>query len=507
MQSSTRVAINTSVQYARTIISVIITLYTSRIILANLGVDDYGIYSLVGGVIALLAFIQNNLAQTTQRYLSYYQGRKDLQMQIKIFNNSICTQWCISLVLCLLLLSLTGVVFSHLLNISPERIQSAKWVYWMMICSLFFNMQSSPYLATLIAHENIVYSSIVQIIDAIIKLPIAFSLIWISQNKLEWYSFMSFTIVLLNFFFYYVYCKRKYAECRNFSLKSFDLPLSKEMLAFMGWGVYSTGCIAGRTQGTAILLNRFFGTAMNAAYGIAGQVSGQMSFLSNALTTAMRPQIIKAEGAGERKKMFRLSEISCKFSFLLLSIVSIPAIIYMPTILNLWLKEVPEYTDMFCRFILIANQIDLLTLNLGTANHAIGNIKMYTIQISSIKIITLPVIYIALKLQADPMIVMIIYVTFEFICAVTRVWFLHKDVQLSITQFIQNVFIPVLPIVILNSIVCWGLSKVLPGILFLVTGVVSLLFTCLCTYAIGLKADEKAIIDSMLVRILNKIRK
>ena len=170
--------------------------------MANLGVNDYGIYSLIGGVVALLAFIQNNLSRTIQRYLSFYQGKNDLFMVVKIFNNSVTTQLIIAIVLCGTLALMTDIVFVYLVNISPDRLVSAKYVYWLMLGSLFFNLLSTPYLAALIARENMVYSSIIQIIDSILKIPVALSLIWISSNKLEWYSFLSFCIVILNYFCY-----------------------------------------------------------------------------------------------------------------------------------------------------------------------------------------------------------------------------------------------------------------------------------------------------------------
>lgn len=504
MRASTRVAVNTSVQYVRTFVSVIITLYTSRVVLANLGIEDYGIYSLIGGVVALLSFIQNNLSRTTQRYLSYYQGKEDNKMLIKIFNNSLCTQLGISIGLCGILAAITNPVFACI-NIPVEKIESAKWVYWLMVGSLFMNMQSTPYLAALIARENIVYSSVVQIVDAVLKIPIALSLIWISENKLEWYSAMSFLVIALNYFFYYIYCRVRYDECKHFSFNSFDWGLSKEMLSFMGWSVYGTGCVIGRTQGTAILLNKYFGTSINAAFGISNQVSGQINFLANALTTAINPQIIKAEGAGDRKKMFRLSEISCKFSFLLMSMISIPIVIYMPTILKLWLGKVPEYSSMFCSFIVIANQIDLMTLNLNTTNQAIGNVKVYSICINTIKILTLPVMLIVLKMGLGPKDVMIVYLVFEIICAVTRLIFLRISVGLSIKNYFYNVFLPIVPPLITNIIVCGIISQFLTDWLFLISCIISCLVTCLVTYFFGLKNDECAIINGILLKLKNKL--
>lgn len=506
MLAATRVTVNTFIQYIRTVISVIITLYTSRVILANLGVEDYGIYCLVGGVVSFLAFIQNDLSRTTQRYLSYYQGQGNRQKLVAIFNNSVCVQLFISLPLCVILFLLADVVFSELLNIPAHRLEAARWVYWFMVGCLFVNMQSSPYLATLISHENIIYSSIIQIVDSLLKIPVALSLILMSENKLEWYSLLSFLIVGLNFLCYYIYCKHKYEECRHFSFRTFDKRLGKEMFSFMGWNVYGTACIIGRTQGTAILLNRFFGTVINTSFGIGEQVLGQIGFLSNSLTTAINPQIIKAEGGGDRQKMFRLTEISCKFSFLLMSIITVPIVIYMPTVLELWLKEVPQHTAMFCVAIILSYQIDQLTMNLATANQAIGNVKVYSICVNTIKVLTLPVMYLVLKRGGRPVDAMIVYFVFETVCMVSRLIFLHININLSITKYMQNVFLMILPPVIANVVVCYSFSLFLSGWFFILVGCISLAVTCSMTYLCGLKNDERTILNNMMIKAVKRIK-
>lgn len=507
MDASSRVAVNTFAQYARTLVSVVIALFTSRIVLANLGADDFGINSLIAGVVAMLSFIQNNLARTIQRFLSYNRGKGDEKKQILIFNNSVWTQLIISLTLCISLLLLLPLIFSKLISISPERLEAAKIVYVLTILNLFFNMLTTPYMAALISRENIVFSSVVSIFDSFFKIPVALSLIWISANKLEWYSFMGSLIVFFNFIVYRFYCRHKYDECRHFTFKSFRGDMFKEMLSFMGWNVYSNMCITVRTQGIAILLNRFYTTAVNAAYGIAGQLTGQLSFLSSSLTTAMNPQIIKAEGAGNRAKMLRLTEISCKLSFLLMSIISVPAIFYMDAILSLWLKDVPEYTALFCVFILLSVQVDLITQNCSTANQAVGNVKVYSIVVNTIKALTLPFAFFALKNGYGPLGVMIAYLVFEAICALGKLIFLHYNIQLSIRQFFSNVVVGVIPPFFLNVIVCFLISQIQNISMLLLAFFASLLVTCTTTYFWGLKPDEKEIVDNMGVKLLSKIKK
>lgn len=505
MDSSTRVVVNTGIQYVRTVVQVAIMLYTSRVVLDNLGVEDYGIYNLVGGVIAMLSFIQINLANTTIRYLSYHHGKNDMPMVIKIFNNSLCIQLFFGLVICVLLVCATDFVFANMLNISMERLSVAKVVYYLMIGSLFFNLVSTPYFASLISHENLVYSSMVQIVDSILKVPIVVSLIYVTFDKLIWYSCGSLFLVIFNFILYYIYCRKKYEECRHFNFRTFEYSLFKEMFSFMGWNVYGTCCIVGRGQGVAILLNNFYSAAINAAYGIGNQVAGQLNFLSNALTTAINPQIIKAEGAGDRQKMFRLAEISCKFSFLLMSMISVPAFIFMDKLLAIWLREVPDYTTMFCRMFLLAIQIDLLTMNMAVANQAVGNVKVYSICINTIKILTLPIVYIILKMGYSAEMVMLVYVLFESICAVGRILFLHININLSIMQYLRNVCFGGIPVFILNALICFYISRYFINWLFLLI-FLSAVQTLFFAFLFGLREDEKSIIKKIFIKFKNNER-
>lgn len=492
MNPGSRVVVNTTAQYIRTFISVIVSLYTSRVVLDSLGQDDFGIYSVVGGVVAMLAFIKTSLAQTTQRYLSFNYGKQDTDMVQRVFNNSLFTQLLISVLLCGTLLALTVPVTEHMLKIPADRMQAAKVVYYLMIANIFVDMQSTPYLAALVARENIVYSSIVQILDSLLKIPIAVSLMMIAGDRLKWYSFMLFGICIVNYICYRVYCMIKYPECRKtLSFKTVDKNTFREMFSFMGWNMYGSLCAAGRSQGIAVLLNNFFTTAVNAAYGIGNSFFGQISFLSNALCNAINPRIIKAEGSGNRARMLRLSEMSCKFSFLLLTMAAIPAFVYMDTILSLWLKEVPEYTAIFCNYIMLATLLNLLSANFSTANQAVGDVRRYNLYISTIRILTIPVVWLLLWRGCGVKVVMICFMAFELAAAVVRVIYMHLTVGLSYRSYCRNVLLPVIPVVAVNLAVCWGLSRVLTGWWFLLTSAISVLVTGGMTLLAGLSRDER----------------
>ncbi|MDH7462449.1 hypothetical protein QEG73_14210 [Chitinophagaceae bacterium 26-R-25] len=507
MKASSRVVFNTGVQYARTFIGACIAFYSSRIILKSLGASDYGIYNLVAGVITFLGVINIALSSSTQRYLSFYQGKNDGEMQAKIFNNSIVTQLAIGLILAIGMFILTPFIFDGFLNIPSDRIHSATAVYYSLIVTVFFSMLTMPYMAALVAHENIVFSSIVQIADALLKLIIALSLLSILSDRLIYYAIMMAVIAFLDFCVYVIYCRNRYEECRHFTLKSFDKKLLKEIFVFSGWMIYGTVCVVGRTQGIAVIFNQFFGTMINAAYGIAQQLSGQATFISNSLLNAIRPQIIKAEGGLDREKMLRLAEIASKFSLLLLSIIAIPAVFEMDNILNIWLENVPDHTKTFCQFVLLTALADQLTIGLAYASQAIGNIKGYSLAINTIKIITLPAAYLCLHFGLQPAAVMVCMLSFEFICAISRLFFLKKTAGLPITGFIKRVFVPEFIPVVCTTIVCWASHLILPYYLFWIPFLLSAVTICITTYKLGLCEDEKQIINNVLAAFKTGMRR
>lgn len=508
MNAPSRVIFNTSIQYLRTLISVFVSLYTTRLILDALGVENFGLYSIVGGIVTMLSFIQISLSGTTQRYLSYYQGKQEIQLQRKIFNNSVITQLMISILLIITLLGIKPFLFGGFLNISDERLNAAVWVYYCMLGTLFFSMQSTPYFATLISHENILFASVVQLIDIFLKIPIALSLTWFHFDRLKQYALLLLGVHMLNFIFYYLYSKRKYEETKGVKLFSFDKRIFAEMFYFMGWTIYSTGCIVGRTQGIAVLINKFFGAAINASYGIALAISGQFSFISASMRNAIDPQIIKAEGIGDRKKMLRLSEISSKFSFLLLALISIPAIIEMKPLLSVWLKETPEHAVMFCQFVLLANLIDQTTIGLGTANKAIGNIRDYSLVINTIKIATIPAAFVCLYFDLPLISLLICLILFEFICAFARLPFLKVTGGLSIAGYSRRVFLCIIIPTLLTIAVCLGFSYYFDHKWsFLGTFLLSLLVMTTTTYFLGLCKDEKSIINEFFKKLIQYYRK
>lgn len=502
MNRTNRIVFNTGIQYLKTFLNAVIMLYTSRLVLDVLGVDDFGIYSLVGGIVSMLTFIQVSLTTTTQRYLSYYQGQQDMEKQILYFNNSVIIQIALSLALCLLLIGVMEWLFDVVLYISPNRIEAAKFVYKCTLVTLFFNMACSPFLAVLIAHENILYSSVVQIMDAVLKLPIAIALYHLSAGRLEFFAAGLSALYVLNFTLYFLYCIRKYRECTKFSFRSYSNKVARNIFSFMGWTYYGTGCTVIKNQGFAIVINRFIGTVANSAFGIAMQVSGQIYAISLALMTAVRPQIAKSEGEGDRNRVYRLADTSSKYAFFLLSLISLPTIFEMDTLLGIWLKDVPKYTTLFCQFMLLDLLFDALTSGHVESNRAIGDLKWFTVITNSVRIAVPIVAFLLFKYTTCSILTLMwIYVGIILLGAFLRIIYFKTIYTYSIKCYLRNVLLRVIPSTAVG--IAAGYYATL-HFNFIFTYMISISIMLIVFYFTGLTDKEKQTIKAITAKLIKK---
>lgn len=453
MESAKRIVVNTAAQYARSLINITLSLYSTRLILDALSVSDYGLYSVVGGLVSMLGFITNALIITTQRHISYYYGKGNRDYVRKLFVNSFLLHLIIGLSLAAIMYIPGDWLMDNILNIDDSRILAAKFVYNITIIMLFITIITTPFKALFIAHENIIYISIIEVCDGIAKLFLAFYLLLTTADKLMLYASIMALILLTNLLAYVIYALIHFKECTIIiRRKDVNKECMAKLTGFAGWTTYAMGAIAARNQGTSVILNYFFGTIINAAYGIAFQVYSAVSFVATSVLNAMNPQIMKAAGAGDIKKTFSLAEKESKFSTALMSVVSIPLIMEMPSVLELWLKEVPENTTLFCRFILIGFLFDQATYGLHTVNQALGKIRNYTLLIYTPKLLTLLGIWIMLSNNYEVKSIMYLYIIIELIAAIIRLPYLKYTAGLSITTYIINVIIPLIPLLAVQAI-------------------------------------------------------
>ncbi len=505
MNSSTRVILNTTAQYMKTFVNIILTLFSARLILEALGVTDFGLYSLLAGVTSMLAFATNALASTTQRFLSYHQGKSNIEQLKDIFANSFYIQLSLGLLTLLILLFLTPYLFEGFLNVPIERLFAAKWTYIIVTVILFVTFLCTPYRAVLISHENIIYLTVIDVVDGILKVVFAVALYYITYDRLIGYAIFLLSIQLFNLLVVAIYAICKYEECSIPSIKRVRKEYIKDISSYAGWNIYSVGCVMGRTQGIAILINRFYGAAVNAAYGLGFQIAGYVNFMSESLMNAIRPQIVRSEGEGDRERMLWLSEVASKFSFYLLSCLAVPCIFEMETLLNLWLGNVPEYAVLFCRMVLIASVTDTLTCGLGLANQAIGNIKQYSLAVNSVKLLTLPTAFLCVKIGLSIFWITICYVAFEFFCAMIRLPFVRKTGGLNIVKFVKDVFvkevIPFSVFVVISAVLVTYLNFAFS---FILTFAIAIPIYIVTIYLFGITEVEREIINSILTKVIKK---
>lgn len=503
MLASNRIIINTIAQYIRTILNTILSLYSSRLILQILGVEDFGIYSLIAGVVSMLSFFTNSLVGSTQRFLSVSRGKNDLHHLINIFSNSLLLHIILGLVICIFLSGFAPLLFNGFLNIDVDRIDVAQKLYYVVVWIVFVTFITAPFRALIISRESIVFISIIDVIDGILKVVLVLFLYYVTSDRLIAYGWIMMLIQLFNLISFGLFCFYRYEECVLPKLNRFDFEYLKSFAAYTGWITYSAGVIAFRTQGLAIVLNKTLGTAINAAYGIGSQIAGVMAFLGTSFNNAIAPQLMASEGSGDRNRMFALAEIESKFSFLLMSLLAIPTIFEIQFILKIWLVDVPNGAALFSCMFIIMQTIDMLSTGLGLANKAIGNVGYYTFITVTPKLLIVPFSFFLLKYNIDLAIVCFVMIIIETISMLLRIYAIRDVRGFNLNQYIKNVlcksFIPVA----FSVIFCYLCSFLDFTFDVFITYIVSIVVFLTTTYFFALNSKEKSYINVLV----NKIKK
>lgn len=438
MKPSSRVVVNSGFLYGRMALTIIISLYSTRLVLNALGAIDYGIYNLVAGVIAMLSFLQAAMTTSTQRYMSVSLGSGDQDNLNSVFRSSVLLHLIIGFMI-ILLLEFGGIfLFKGFLNIPADRIGTAKILFHFMVVSTFFTINAVPYNAVINAHENMLYDSVVGIFEVLLKLGIAILLLYSNTDRLILYGLLITLLTILVRIMKSTYCISKYAETRIRLRSNINIKLIKEMLSFAGWNLFGSLCTIARSQGMAIILNLFFGVIINAAYAIGNQVNSQLSAFSLTMLKSINPQILKSEGGGYRERMIHLSMLACKITFFLMTFFAVPFILEMPYILRIWLKSVPDNAGIFCQLFIVLSLFQMLTYPLGTAIQAVGKIKMFQATVGSLLILNIPVSFLLLKLGLPAYSVLIGSICLEFIAGGARILFARKITGLNINFYFKN---------------------------------------------------------------------
>lgn len=418
-----------------------VSLYTSRIVLAELGVVDYGIFNVVGGIIVMFSFINGAMASSTQRFLSFEIGRGNTQQLEKTFKTAVTIHLIIAGSI-LILAETVGLWFlNSVMNIPHDKIVAANWVFQCSVLGYIISIIQVPYSASIIARESMSFYAYMGIVDVCIRLGIAFSLGLVVSGKLILYSSLLFGVAVLSFIIYSSYSRHKFKECKFGWL--YEKAQFKEMASYAGWSTFGSLAWAGKSQGLNILLNVFFGPTVNAAYGVANQVNVAVNNFVQNFTTALNPQIVKNYSSGNYTEMRKLVIYGAKFSFFLMLVIAFPVIMIADQLLHFWLVKVPEYAVVFTQLVIINTLIESFTFSMGTGIQATGNIKWYQIIVGGTLLLNIPISYLLLKLYLFPPIVFFTNILLSCITIGERLIVMRNQIPgFSILNFCKKVYIP-----------------------------------------------------------------
>ena len=501
--NNTRIAKNTIFLYFRMILLMVVSLYTSRVVLATLGIEDYGIYNVVGGFIGMFAFLNGAMSGCTQRFITIALGKGDEQNLKRVFSTCVITHGMIAIVVFLLAESIGLWFILEKLVIPESRMATAMIVYQCSIVSTIVMIMSFPYNADIIAHEKMSAFAYISIFEAFANLGIVYLLHVVNADKLALYAILLMLVKISVIMIYRIYCKRHFFESGFRWL--FDKILLKEMLAFTSWNLF--GGIAGTLmgQGINVLLNLFFGPAVNAARGVAVQVQSAVQLFSTNFQTALNPQMMKSYAAGDLQAMHVLLFRSAKFTFMLLLCLMLPLMLEINTVLGLWLKEVPKYTNIFVCLMLCISMVDAVSNPFMTASAATGRVKKYQSIVGSILLLIVPLAYISLKLGAEPYAVFIVHLTIAIIAFIARMLIIRKMIDLSIREYIKNAILPCIKVALPSIFVSLAVKYIFPnGLQYAVIVVITtLVIVLVISYLFGLTDSERRFVSSK-IPILNR---
>lgn len=502
-----RIAKNTVMLYIRMFFTMAVSLFTSRVILQTLGVTDYGINNVVGGVVTMFSFLNGAMASATQRYLNVDIATGNAEHLKTSFRTAMQIHILIALVF-FALAETVGLWFVLNKLIIPEnRMHAALWVYQLSIVASMVSIVSLPYNAAIIAHERMGAFAYISIMDVVLKLVIVYMLVISPFDKLITYSALFLCVNLLDRFIYNLYCKKHFEEI-NFSFK-LDKPLFKEMSSFAGWSLWGNIAAVLFTQGLNMLLNMFFGPAVNAARGIAVQVQGIIQgFVAN-VQIAVNPQITKSYAQHNLTRMHNLMFASSKFCFYLLFLIVLPLSFEAQFVLKLWLGIVPDHTVWFLRLIMFIMLAETLANPYMIANQATGKVKIYQATIGGLLLLIVPIAYIVLKSGGSPESVYVVHGCIAIVAQFARVYMMRNLIGLSMMTYFRNVVFPILLVTVSAFTIPWIVySNMSFGVTrFFVICSICITTTLLCSYFLGTNSFEKNMIQEKALAVKSKFHK
>lgn len=499
-----RIVKNTLMLYVRSVVVLFVALFTSRECLKALGIVDYGLYNVIGGLVAIFSFLNNAMITGTQRFLTFKLGKKDREGFSNVFNTAFHIHAIISLLIILLAETIGWWFFSNKLVIPVERELAAAWIYHLSIISLISLILRVPYQAAIISYEMMDIFAYLSIGETVLKLMIVYCLFICNTDKLVMYGILISVISIFVTLLYYIFCKRKIRGCSVFfKVNRFVL---KEMVGFSSWNLFGSLALMGQNQGINVLLNMFFGPTVNAARAFAYQVNAAVNQFITSFQTASNPQIIKQYASGKVAESLSLMYRVSKFSYFLFFFLAFPLYYLMDSVLALWLVNVPEHTVEFCRLILIVSAIDLFGYPLSTSIQATGKIRVYQLIVGAMLLLNLPLAYYILKLGGNPESVFIGCAFCSFCTLMCRLIILEKKADLNLVDYVFKVLMPCCCITVLIAVPAFLLYSYCDIVFYRIFVVIlSYLLFVVCVYTIGLTKSERIVIRQNIILRIGRI--
>lgn len=506
-ENTKRIAKNTLMLYVRMLFGMLISLYTSRVVLQALGVEYYGIYNVVGGVVAMFSMVSSSLSSSVSRFLTFELGKGDMEGLKKVFSTSLSIQLVLSGII-IILAETIGLWFLNThMTIPDNRLYAANWVFHASVLTFVINLLSVPFSASIVSHERMSAFAYIGILDIILRLLIVLFIAYsgLTFDRLIVYALLLVGVVCIMQAIYWSYCTRNFEECK---LKlSFDVSCWKDMSSFAGWNFIGCTAVLLKDQGVNVLLNLFMGPVVNAARGIANTVNNVLSSFANNFMTALNPQITKSYAAGDYDYTFSLVERGSRFSYYILLLFALPMMFETEFVLTLWLKHYPEHTVNFVRLIMIVSMCDILSNTLINLQVSTGKIRNYQLAVGGILLMNFPLSYICLKIGLQPESTMFVALVIAVVCLFLCLLFLRKMVGLSMRRYLYrvcgNVLIVTSVALIFPFIIALQMSD--GWIRFIFMCMISAISTICSIYWIGCNTNERNFVREKVFRIIRKL--
>ncbi|HGS4830250.1 TPA: lipopolysaccharide biosynthesis protein [Vibrio cholerae] len=500
--SNFRIVKNSAVLYLRLLITIVLGIFTTRIVINALGIDDYGIYGVVAGLITMFGFMNAAMSSSTQRYLSFDLGLKDSIKLQQTFTTSVNIHLLIGVVTFLLAEVIGLRAVNHLLDIPVDRIRAANTVFQFSLVTFFFGIIQVPYQAVTIAYERMNAYAYISIIDVLLKLIAAYLLTTATIDKLILYSQLLALISVVSFITYVSYVRIQCKEIKY--LKYFDEKYYKEILSFSGWNLFGNIAAVARSQGINVLINIFFGVALNAAYGVSMMIQGVLTQFAASIQQAINPQIIKSYAQGELERTERLMHLSSKYSFFVMLLLIAPLYLNLDYVLDLWLGVIPDYSANFIRYLFVFILIEVLSNSLMIGLQATGKIKKYHITVGFIVFLNFPLTYLIYTVYKEPEMAFLVLICTSCISLYARLFFVKNQLGYSIINFTKKVLLHVVVILVLSFPLLYlnqvdgftNLFKVFTD------SIICSFYLMLTIYLFGLNKEERLFIKNTLRKIL-----